>query len=257
MPNFNDNRHSFDAHMIISMLEEKRNSKKPKDTIDDLAEKLGISPSSYKRFLAGDTDALAKNMEMVFQICVYLRKMLFQLCDLIPEDSMILSIIEKIFQLSESNQYLLNSFVNGLINDDPEQTKKIFSKAALMEAVSQISICYYKILKVNLTTGVYEPVYVKNAEWDLLPEEKTYLIANWFQLFIDYEYIHPDDVKHFEENANLYALKTLMRFTSHDSSIHYRRKMNDTYKPVCMEIIKCADYTSDHQNILLCVRDKL
>lgn len=248
---------SFDANHIIQLLEDKRCSGPQKESIDSLANKLGISTSSYKRYLSGDSAPLIKSLETALQVCLYTGQLLFQLTEQAPalEHSRRLDLINRIMQLSPTGLEMVEHFVDAILQHDPTQNIMIFSQKDFLEAINVIETRYHKILKVNLSEGTYLPVFVKNDEWNLLPEEKTYQLQNWLELFTLRNLIHPEDLEHFRENTNLYALKTAMRFTDHDSHIRYRRLVNGIYKPVRMEILKCADYSSTHQTIFMCIRD--
>lgn len=120
----------------------------------------------------------------------------------------------------------------------------LFDKAKLSLALDHIGNNYRKILLVNLSTDNYQPVTIADDEWNILRDNKTYKISEYWDWFCNSKLLHDDD------------RKTCMEYTMEPNThLVYRRKMQEEWHWVLMEIIPAKDYTVDNRSCVLYVRD--
>jgi len=113
---------------------------------------------------------------------------------------------------------------------------------------------YTKILKVNLTEDSYQIVNMDESE---KTEEKGFAqkISEWLSSFGKTGQVHPDDLEEYLRLTDINYIKNY--FASNKTSLHifYRRKCEDCFKQVMMEIIPASDYKDDNQSLFLYVKD--
>jgi len=113
---------------------------------------------------------------------------------------------------------------------------------------------YTKVLRINLTEDSYQIVNMDASEQT---KEKGFSdkISDWFTAFAKSGQVHPDDVEEYLTMTNFRYLKDY--FKSHNTSlqIFYRRKYEDGFKKVMMEIIPANDYSDDNQSLFLYVKN--
>lgn len=113
---------------------------------------------------------------------------------------------------------------------------------------------YTKILKINLTEDSFKIIYSLTDE---LVASKGYSdsITVWLREFARAGMVHTDDVTNYLKETDVDNLKKYFKRGLRSKSIHYRRKFNDKFKNVKMELIPAEDYTDKQQNIYLYVKD--
>jgi len=113
---------------------------------------------------------------------------------------------------------------------------------------------YTKILRINLTEDSYQII---NMDLNEQTKEKGFAdkISDWLSSFGKLGQVHPDDVKEYLGMTDLDYLKNY--FMGHKTSlqIFYRRKYEDGFKKVMMEIIPTDDYSDDNQSLYLYVKN--
>lgn len=119
----------------------------------------------------------------------------------------------------------------------------------LRESLNLIDVSYHKILKINLNTGKYIPIKVYDSE---IYENDD--ISEWVNHVADNGFIHEDNIAGFKLFADLKAVRILMKNNKH-IKFKYRRKMNNSYKWVLMQLIRSVQYTNTNQVIMLYIRD--
>lgn len=254
----NPEYNSFNVEKILDRLEYIRCNSKERQSLESLAHQLGISASSYKRYLANENEPFKKSINTIYRICQYTDTMLFQLSEDDYSDNIKYRLINKITQLSDSQLELLEYYIQALENKPENISSKLFSAQRMMESSTILNSLYHKILFVNLTTDYFEPIQVEEKELELL--EKTLhsnKLSKWIEWFSQSEFLHPDDVDYFINSASIKEMKTTMRFNDRYYKIKYRRLTNNGYTPVVIDVIKYPDYTSTNQTVLLCVRDDI
>lgn len=67
--------------------------------------------------------------------------------------------------------------------------------------------------------------------------------------------MHPDDLEEYLEKTNISYLEEY--FSKGKTSLHvfYRRKYEDEYKQVMMEVIPANDYSDENQSFFLYVKN--
>lgn len=113
---------------------------------------------------------------------------------------------------------------------------------------------YTKILKINVTDDSYQIINMDTSE-QTEAMGFTYNISNWLKSFGEKGNVHPDDLPEYLRLTDIQYLKSY--FAGNKTSLHiiYRRKYNDGFKQVMMEIIPANDYSIDSQSLFLYVKD--
>lgn len=113
---------------------------------------------------------------------------------------------------------------------------------------------YTKILKINISEDTYQIINMNVGEQT---EEKGFSdkISEWLKIFGTTGHVHPDDLQEYLKNTNLQYMKDY--FAENKTSLHifYRRKYENEYKQVMMEIIPANDYKEDNQSLFLYVKN--
>jgi len=122
------------------------------------------------------------------------------------------------------------------------------------EAHKALCALYTKILKINITDDTYHIINMDDREQtkEMGFSDK---ISTWFSSFGNAGLVHPEDLQDFLKATDL---KNVSRyFMDGNKSLHifYRRKYEEGFKPVMMEIIPSNDYSDDNQNLFLYVKN--
>ena len=122
-----------------------------------------------------------------------------------------------------------------------------------MTAQSALCKLYTKILKIDLTKDTYTIVSMDTSEQT---SEKGFslTISEWFTNFAMSGQVHEADVETYLQKTDLDYLKAYFKEGHSSFSIFYRRKYEDSFKHVSMEMIPADDYTSDNQTLFLYVK---
>ena len=121
---------------------------------------------------------------------------------------------------------------------------------------AHIALCalYTKILKINLTDDSFQII---NMEINEKSSKMGYSehISTWLHDFATSGMVHPDDVEEYLQKTTLDYMKNY--FASNKTSLHilYRRKIEQTFKQVMMEIIPANDFEPDNQSFYLYVKN--
>ncbi len=112
---------------------------------------------------------------------------------------------------------------------------------------------YTKILKINITEDTYSIVNMVESE---RTAEKGFSdkISEWLSGFGRSGQVHKDDLEKYMEKTDIEYLRKHFRESKNAVSVLYRRKVNDEYKQVVMEMIPADDYTDDNQTLFLYVK---
>ncbi len=124
------------------------------------------------------------------------------------------------------------------------------------QAAANIALCnlYTKILKINITEDSYAIVNMDISEQTT---EKGFAetISGWFTGFGKSGQVHKDDLEEYLEKTNLKYLREYFMEGKTSISIQYRRKYEDGFKLVAMDMIPADDYSSDNQTLFLYVKN--
>ena len=113
---------------------------------------------------------------------------------------------------------------------------------------------YTKILKINVTDDTYGIV---NVDVNEQTEEKGYAatISGWLRSFGEKGFVHPEDLDEYYKHTDLQFMREYFAEGNTTLIVLYRRKYEDSYKKVMMEIIPATDYTDDNQSLFLYVKN--
>ena len=122
------------------------------------------------------------------------------------------------------------------------------------EAHTALCALYSKILKINISEDTYQIINMDEYE---RTEEKGFpdKISVWLKEFGESGRVHPDDLKEYLEKTKLESISEY--FSQGKTSLHifYRRKINNCFKQVMMELIPTGDFSADNQSLFLYVKD--
>ena len=129
-----------------------------------------------------------------------------------------------------------------------------FDRRGQKDAHKALCDLYTKILKINITNDTYQIVNMDASEQTA---EKGFAdsISMWLTSFGESGQVHPDDLEEYLRNTNLQYMREY--FDGNKTSLHifYRRKFEDGFKQVMMEIIPTSDYSADNQALFLYVKN--
>lgn len=125
---------------------------------------------------------------------------------------------------------------------------------AMVDALSALSTIYYKILKINLTNDTFQ--VIKASEDERGKFKHLEKITDWWQQFADNGYVYIDDADSYKEFTDIDRLRIFFRENNSGvQSCRYRRRINDNWRWVQIELIPSIEYTNDNQILILYVRD--
>lgn len=127
-------------------------------------------------------------------------------------------------------------------------------RRAQYTAFSKICDSYLKVLKVNLTTESFEIIRMDIAE----KNERcgfSRKISIWMHDFATSGMVYQDDVKEYLKKTDIEKLKDSFQNGKENIKIHYRRRVNDSYHNVMLEIVPEQEYNEKNQTVFLYVKD--
>ncbi len=129
-----------------------------------------------------------------------------------------------------------------------------FDRRGQKDAHKALCDLYTKILKINTTEDSYQIINMDMTEQTV---EKGFenTISGWFSAFAGAGLVHSDDLAEFQKKANISYIDEY--FTEKKTSLHilYRRKYEDGFKQVMMEIIPANDYSDTNHTFFLYVKN--
>lgn len=142
----------------------------------------------------------------------------------------------------------------------PENPWTVFSimnsdagSTALTEAMTTLSVIYYKILKINLTTDSYEIIKTDGSEH---LDNKIHKITEWLEMFASIGNVHEEDLDVYKNFTDTEKIKEHFRTTKTRISCRYRRKQKTGgYRWAQMDIVAGEGYSDDNVKLLLFVKD--
>lgn len=122
------------------------------------------------------------------------------------------------------------------------------------EAFTMLSHIYYKMLKINLTTDSHEDIKVIDTE---TTTKYGYCdkISDWLHTVTRVELIHPDDVDKYLHFTDIENLREAFRKGNTHICCRYRRKINNIFCPVSMELLTAPEYRHDNQIVYLYIKE--
>lgn len=132
--------------------------------------------------------------------------------------------------------------------------RKGIDRRGQQDAYEAIRNTYLKILKVNLTTESFQSITIHEEEAN--PEKGFHeKISMWLSGFAKSGYVHPDDAESYLEKTDITYLRDFFHNNKEANyCIHYRRKKDQTYHQVMMEIIPAKEYLPENQIVFLYVK---
>lgn len=121
---------------------------------------------------------------------------------------------------------------------------------------AHVALCdlYTKILKINLTGDSYQIVNM-DAKEQTKDKGFSEKISVWMFDFALSGQVHPDDREEYISKTNVDYISRCFKNSREPLRIFYRRKSDDTFRRVMMEIVPANDYSDEDQNLFLYVKD--
>lgn len=131
--------------------------------------------------------------------------------------------------------------------------KKGIDRRGQRDAHAALCALYTKILKINLTDDSYQIINMDPAE-QTKAKGYTKQISTWLKNFGTSGQVHKEDLQEYLEQTDIEYMKNFFSLGNSVLPILYRRKFNDEYKRVIMEIIPANDYSDQNQSLFLYVK---
>lgn len=113
---------------------------------------------------------------------------------------------------------------------------------------------YTKILKVDLEKDQYSILQMNEIEKDSLKGFSEQLSV-WLHNFAMSGQVHPDDVEEYLRKTDIGYIKSYFNNGNKDFRFQYRRKINDEFRVVMMELCPAKEYSLENQTIYLYVKN--
>ena len=124
---------------------------------------------------------------------------------------------------------------------------------ALSDAMSVLSVIYYKILKVNFTTDTFEIVKAVERE---MPDPSLSRITEWLKTFAESGNVHEEDKNVYFNFTDAEHIKEYFRGQKTRLSCRYRRRcVEGGFRWAQMDLLPGFDYSDDNVSLLLFVKD--
>ncbi len=122
------------------------------------------------------------------------------------------------------------------------------------EAFMMLSHFYYKMLKVNLTADSHDDIKVIDTE---ISAENGYSdkISDWLHGIVKAGLVHPDDVGKYLYFISIENLRKAFQRGNTYICCRYRRKINNIFRWVSMELIAASEYSHDNQIVYLYMKE--
>ena len=121
---------------------------------------------------------------------------------------------------------------------------------------AHVALCalYTKILSINLAEDSYQII---NARADELTESMGYSdkLSQWLKSFALSGQVHPEDREEYLKQTDIENLRDYFKNNKKSLYIHYRRRYEDGYRRVVMEILPSEGYTDSDPILYLYVKD--
>lgn len=124
----------------------------------------------------------------------------------------------------------------------------------LLDTLPSISSLYDKLIRINLTNNTFEPVLVDADEQERLVGGVINMYE-WWAAYSKDGNIAPEDLGVFSTLTKFGSLQKHFAEDSTPISFRYRRKVNDEFRWVQLEISPSVEYSEDNQIMLLSLKD--
>ncbi len=113
---------------------------------------------------------------------------------------------------------------------------------------------YLKVLEIDLTHDAFKIISL-NEEKEECPCCISTKISEWFAKYLNEKRIFDDDVAEYAAVTKLDYLQNYFENNETPLSFRYRRKVNNIFKSVMMELIRSNEYTNDNQLVYLYIKE--
>lgn len=128
------------------------------------------------------------------------------------------------------------------------------SNFTLEDSLQLLANNYHKILRINLTEDSHTELKMyadeKNTQKGYSPQ-----ISVWLKQFALTGQVDPKDCDAYLKFTDVENIKSHFEQSDERMRFRYRRKTNEEFKWVVMEIMKSSEYTSDNQIVILYIQD--
>lgn len=128
------------------------------------------------------------------------------------------------------------------------------SAFTLEDSLKLLANNYHKILRINLTEDSHTELKMYAEERNI---QKGYSekISVWLKQFALTGHVDPKDCDMYLKFTDIENIKSHFAHSDERMRFRYRRKTNDEFKWVVMEIMKSSEYRSDNQIVILYIQD--
>lgn len=124
------------------------------------------------------------------------------------------------------------------------------SEIDVQRTLKNITDSCYKILEINLADDTYKCIK------SMVDETKNYYsLTRWIMEYTVNDKIYPEDRISFIKTMNIYQLKKYFDKNDKPKRFYYRRKINDSWVWVCLELTKDYEYSPENPIVYLAIRD--
>lgn len=110
-----------------------------------------------------------------------------------------------------------------------------------------------KIIKASLNEDTFRILLLDESEKDPCLGYRT-LLSEWLIAFAMSGQVHNDDRAVYMKYTNINYLREYFQKGNKVISTQYRRKINNEYKQVILEVIPAPDYRPDDESVFLYVK---
>lgn len=124
----------------------------------------------------------------------------------------------------------------------------------LRDVMRMLSGTYYKIVKMNLSDDTHQEIkmYYDAMETDY---GLSVRISEWFKKYAEGGNVYPEDLEAYHNFTSIHRLRMHFRHSKETLQLIYRRKVDDEFRWVSMEIMPSVEYTPDNQVLILFMQD--
>lgn len=128
------------------------------------------------------------------------------------------------------------------------------SRFTLEDSLQLLANNYHKILRINLTEDSHTELKMYADEKNT---QKGYSkkISEWLRQFALTGQVDPKDCDTYLKFTDIENIKSHFEQSDERMRFRYRRKTNDEFRWVVMEIMKSSEYRSDNQIVILYIQD--
>lgn len=132
--------------------------------------------------------------------------------------------------------------------------KKGVDRRGQIDAHKALCDLYTKILKINITDDTYSIVNMDISEQTA---EKGFAdsISGWLRSFGESGQVHEDDLMEYYKCTDINYMREYFASGKTSLNIFYKRRFEDGFKQVMMEIIPTGDYSGENQSLFLYVKN--